>query len=192
MVRFSEIHSFGVSRYVAVTLQRHNTENPKQILPERNCGATVPISTFLWLWANYIFPRSVCLFTCRKKCGTILGIYKSLRDTWRWKLGLRPHNALSGNTEMGFSLQCSSLVCQCIERGVWQKCLQQTVVVHLRSSWRCWCTGSVNNRCWAVGIFAFLPYLWTLSFFFYAKWDWVRLFSLVWLMAGLNQWPYMT
>jgi hypothetical protein len=23
-----------------------------------------------------------------------------------WKLGLRPHNSVSGNTQMGFSLQC--------------------------------------------------------------------------------------
>jgi len=30
------------------------------------------------------------------------------RDTlmWKWKLGLRPRNSVSGNTEMGFSLQC--------------------------------------------------------------------------------------
>ncbi len=26
----------------------------------------VPISTFMWLWAIYIFPRSICLFCCRK------------------------------------------------------------------------------------------------------------------------------
>jgi len=26
------------------------------------------------------------------------GIYKSLRDTWMWKLGLRPRNSFSGNT----------------------------------------------------------------------------------------------
>ncbi len=41
---------------------------------KRNCVASVPISTFLCLWAIYIFPRSVCL--CRKICEPILGIYK--------------------------------------------------------------------------------------------------------------------
>ncbi len=56
---------------------------------ERNCAATVPISTFMRLWAIYIFPRLICLFCCRKMCGPILGIYKSLTDTWMWKLGLR-------------------------------------------------------------------------------------------------------
>jgi hypothetical protein len=32
---------------------------------KRNIGALVPISTFMCLWANYIFPRWVCLFCWR-------------------------------------------------------------------------------------------------------------------------------
>ncbi len=68
--------------------------------------ATVPIFTFMFLWAIYRIPRSVCLFCCRKICGPILWIYKSLTDTWMWKLGLRPRNSQKRNTQMGFSLQC--------------------------------------------------------------------------------------
>ncbi len=47
------------------------------------------ILTLIYLWEIYIFPGSVCLFCCREICGTILGIYNSLTDTWMWKLGLR-------------------------------------------------------------------------------------------------------
>ncbi len=36
------------------------------------------------LWAIYIFPQSIRLFCCRKICGPILGIHKSLSDTWGW------------------------------------------------------------------------------------------------------------
>ncbi len=33
---------------------------------KRNIGASVPISTFMCLWTNYIFPRWVCLLCWRK------------------------------------------------------------------------------------------------------------------------------
>ena len=73
---------------------------------KRNCTASVPISTFMFLWAIYIFLRSVCLFCWREICGPILEIYKSLTDTWMWKLGLRPCNSFSGNICFKFSLLC--------------------------------------------------------------------------------------
>ncbi len=34
-------------------------------------------------------------------CGLIPEIYKSLTDTWMWKLGLKARNYFSGNTKMG-------------------------------------------------------------------------------------------
>ncbi len=37
------------------------------------------ISTFLYLWAIYIFPGSFCLFCCYQKGKLILGLYKSHR-----------------------------------------------------------------------------------------------------------------
>ncbi len=37
-----------------------------------NWAATVPISTFMCLWATYILPPSVCLFLLQEICGPIL------------------------------------------------------------------------------------------------------------------------
>ncbi len=51
------------------------------------CSASIPIPTFMYLWAIYVFPGSVRLFGCSKIGRLILGIYKTLTDTWVWKLG---------------------------------------------------------------------------------------------------------
>ncbi len=83
----------------------------KKYSQKRNCPASVPISTFMCLWAIYIFPRSVSLFCCRKICGPILGIHKSPTYTWMWKLGRRPRNSFSGNgifVAVQWSLQTGS------------------------------------------------------------------------------------
>ncbi len=70
------------------TPQRHNTENSKQIYPEK-----VPKSTVMCLWAIYVFPRSVCLFYAES-----LLQENMLRDKWMWKLELGPRNSFSGNS----------------------------------------------------------------------------------------------
>ncbi len=48
---------------------------------ERNCAASVPIPTFMCLWAIYIFPGLVNIFGCSKIDRLILETYKSLTDT---------------------------------------------------------------------------------------------------------------
>ncbi len=92
--------------YIACTSNQSLKAHCKDTIPKirniysqkRNCAATIPSPTFMFLCAIYIFPPSVCKFCCRKIGGPIVGIYKSLRDTWMWKLRLRPRSSFSGNT----------------------------------------------------------------------------------------------
>ncbi len=59
----------------------------------------LPISTFMYLCEWFIYsPRSVCLFSCSQIGIPILGIHKSLTDTWIKELGTRSQIFIFGNT----------------------------------------------------------------------------------------------
>ncbi len=57
----------------------------KKYSQKRNIRASIPISTFMCLWANYIFPRGVCLFCWRKYVD------------WSWEYINRPKTHECGN-----------------------------------------------------------------------------------------------
>jgi hypothetical protein len=90
---------------------KHNAPKiPFMYSSSKNCSASVPISTFMCLWAIYIFPGSIHIFpeylllVPFSRIGrSILEIYKSQRDIWMWKLGLL-RNSLSGNICFEFSV----------------------------------------------------------------------------------------
>jgi hypothetical protein len=72
------------------------------LFPKQNIMYCLPISTFMYLRAIYIFPGLVCLYCCSQIGRPILGIYISLTDTWMLELGTRPLSFISGNTSIGW------------------------------------------------------------------------------------------
>jgi hypothetical protein len=103
------LYLLRVSLVMAKEREEHCTEITIHVFPEMKLHGLVSHSAFMFLWAIYIFPGSVCLFGCSKIGRPILGIYKSLTDKWMWTLEtehynyvldiMRPHRFISGNTK---------------------------------------------------------------------------------------------
>ncbi len=65
---------------VAVNVPRTESIIQFMFSQKWNCTASFPNHTFMYLWAIYIFPGSVCLFGCSKIGRQILAVYKSHRS----------------------------------------------------------------------------------------------------------------
>ena len=119
---YSTLHCAMSDRTVNVQngtmyIVRTNIHTPAKIpfmySQKRNSSALVLISTFMCLWAIYTFPEPVHIFSCSRigrPRSTILGIYKSLTNTWIEKLGLRPAIPFLGIFVSNFRY-CVSAVC---------------------------------------------------------------------------------
>ncbi len=70
----------------------------KKYSQERNCEATVPTLTFIFLWAIHIYLWAVCLFCCRKIVGPNVGMYID-----------RPETHECGNWNWGCTISCQGI-----------------------------------------------------------------------------------
>ncbi len=95
-----------------VTLQRENAENLKQIFPEKEYRGLCPNFHIHVSVSELYIPRMGLPVLLEDICRLILWIYKSLKDTWMWKLGLRPRYSQKRNIWTELPLQC--ILCSCI------------------------------------------------------------------------------
>ncbi len=80
----------------------HWNENPIYVFPEKELRGLSPNFRVHVSVRDLVFH----IFSCSRIGRPIVGIYKSLTDTWMWKLGLRPCNSFSENVCFEFSVLC--------------------------------------------------------------------------------------
>jgi hypothetical protein len=92
----------------ASALQRTNTVFETSI-PRKGIARLQSQFPHSFVCERFIYSHDRSPILLQEICGLILGIYKSLTDTWMWKLGLRQRNSQKRNTWMGFLLHCTTV-----------------------------------------------------------------------------------
>jgi hypothetical protein len=80
--------------YLVPTLQRQNTEISKQIFPEKEYRGLSPDFHIHASVGNLYIPTIGLPILMEEICRLLLGLYKSLTDTWMWKLEIGAEAAL--------------------------------------------------------------------------------------------------
>ncbi len=103
------------------TLQRQNAENLKQIFPEKEYKGLSPNFHIHVSVSELYIPTMGRPVLLEEICRLILGISKSLKDTWMWTLGLRPRYSQKRNIWTELPLQCRTPL-----KGLADQCLLPT------------------------------------------------------------------
>ncbi len=85
----------------------HRKESLNYVFPEKELRSLSPIF-YIHVSASdlFIFPGSVHIYFMQQLGRAIVKVYKSLTDTWMWKLGLWLRNSFSGNICFELSVLC--------------------------------------------------------------------------------------
>ncbi len=84
-------------KFTELHCKEKNYENLKQIFSEKEYRGLSPNFHIHVSVSELYVPTMEPPFLLEEICGTILGIYKSLTDTWMLKLGLGPRNSQKRN-----------------------------------------------------------------------------------------------
>ncbi len=87
-----------VRQVTSYTAKTKNTKISKQIFPEKEYRGLGPNFHIHASVSDLYIPTIGLPILLEEICRPILGLYKSLTDTWMWKLGLRPRNSQKRNT----------------------------------------------------------------------------------------------
>ncbi len=101
--------------------------------------ASFPISTFMFLWAIYIFPRSVHLFCCSKIGRSIVEIINrsQTHECWNWEH--RPRSFISRNI-------CFKISVKCLWPEFYIDCAQDVQVIGFYESPADYVSGNLNRQ----------------------------------------------
>ncbi len=103
---------FDSNRFI-YTAKRHYRKF-KTNVPRKGIARPQSQFPFSCVCERFIYSHDQSLFCCRKICGPILRIKKSLTDTWMLKLGLRPRSSFSREYITGFRGMTPPLECTII------------------------------------------------------------------------------
>ncbi len=96
------------AKFGLCTLQRQNTEISKQIFPEKEYRRLSPNFHIHVSVRDLYIPIIGLPILLEEICRLILGLCKSLTDTWMWKLGLRPRCSQKRINKHKWDFRCSA------------------------------------------------------------------------------------
>ncbi len=90
--------------------------------------------------SDLYIPRISPHISCSRIGRSMVGIYKSLTDTWMWKWTLRPRDSFSGNISFEFSILVLGSVSNCPAKKIFYSFFNRTCTLPITKGhvWSIW------------------------------------------------------